>query len=259
MLNIHAIPAFTDNYIWLLQQDQRAVVVDPGDARPVIAQLSALKLQLQAVLITHWHPDHAGGAAQLHARYQVPVYGPRAEAAKITSLTHLLGNGDTVPVLDQEFKTISIAGHTLGHIALYTKEVLLCGDTLFSAGCGRLFEGTPAQMYDSLSRLAALPGATQVFCGHEYTLANLAFAQAVEPLNPAITQRIAEVRALRASGQPSLPSTIARECSFNPFLRCTQTAVIEAAQKRSKLSLLKPVQVFSVLREWKDKFAAVAP
>lgn len=256
MLKMDAIPIFSDNYVWLLQRGARAVVVDPGDARPVLQELERRGLALEAILITHWHPDHIGGLPALRERYPAPVYGPRAEADKIPGLTRLLDDADKVHVLELDFEVISVPGHTLGHIAYRAGEILLCGDTLFSAGCGRLFEGTPQQMHASLSRLAALPGDTRVYCTHEYTTSNLAFAHAVEPDNPAVVQRTEQVRALRSSNLPSLPSTIADERRFNPFLRCTETAVIEAAQQHSQQALLEPEQVFTALRKWKDSYRA---
>lgn len=254
MLQIDAIPAFTDNYIWLMRRGNRAVVVDPGDAVPVLRELSARNLDLEAILITHWHPDHIGGLKQLLAHKAVPVYGPRAEAARIPQLTQQLDDGDRVRALDLDFDVLSLPGHTLGHIAFLSGEILFCGDTLFSAGCGRLFEGTPQQMHASLQRLAALPDETRVYCTHEYTTANLAFALAVEPGNPAVQQRSEEVKSLRAQNLPSLPSSIAAECRFNPFLRCKVPAVVEAAQYHSEKPLLEAVDVFATLRKWKDGF-----
>lgn len=256
---ITAIPAFTDNYLWLLESGDEAVVVDPGDAQPVLRAVSARKLQLSAILITHWHADHIGGLAELKARFDVPVHGPRAEAGKIPGLTHLLDDGDRVTVLGREFQVMRVPGHTLGHIAYYSGDVLFCGDTLFSAGCGRLFEGTPAQMHTSLARLAALPGETRMYCAHEYTVSNLAFARAVEPNNPDIELRLAEVHALRARGEPSLPSTIARERAFNPFLRSTEPSVMSAAQAQAGGKLNDAIEVFAALRRWKDHFRPPAP
>lgn len=258
MIGITAIPAFQDNYLWLLQERGGAVVVDPGDAQPVLQALRSQGLDLTAILITHHHADHTGGIDELLRVYDVPVYGPRAESAKIRGLTHLLDDGDRVTVLGTDFEVLSVPGHTLGHIAYFSRDILLCGDTLFSAGCGRLFEGTPAQMHDSLTRLASLPGDSSVYCTHEYTLSNLAFARAVEPHNADIAAHIERVRSLRAQGLSSLPSTLALERCINPFLRCDVPAVIEAANHRAGTTLSQTGSVFAVLRKWKDEFKASA-
>lgn len=256
MLSITAIPAFTDNYIWLLQRGEAAVAVDPGDAAPLQRELTARGLRLEAVLITHWHPDHIGGLPSLAASHPAPVYGPRAEAARIAGLQHLLGDGDRVHALGLQFEVLALPGHTLGHIAYRAGNILLCGDTLFSAGCGRLFEGTPAQMHASLQRLARLPPDTRVYCTHEYTASNLAFARAVEPDNPAVAARTAEVLELRARNAPSLPSTLGAELSFNPFLRCAHSGVAAAAAVQAQRQLADQTAVFAALREWKDRFRA---
>jgi hydroxyacylglutathione hydrolase len=256
MITVHALPAFTDNYLWTLVRGSDAVVVDPGDAEVVQRFLDAQQLQLHAIVITHHHPDHTGGLLKLRERWPVPVYGPRAEQAKIDGLTELLDDGDQIELLGEQYTVMAMPGHTLGHIALYCASAarLLCGDTLFSAGCGRLFEGTPAQMYTSLARLAALPDATSVYCTHEYTSSNLRFALAVEPGNTALQTRVQEVAALRAAQQPSVPSTIAAERSFNPFLRAAVPAVHAAAEQQAGQALDGEVQVFAALRRWKDGF-----
>lgn len=259
MLDVSAIPIFLDNYVWLLSDGVDAIVVDPGDAAPVITVLARQQLRLAAVLVTHHHPDHIAGIAELLHGRDIPVYGPRAEAAKIKTLTQLLDDGDSIDLLGRKFEIIALPGHTLGHIAYATPGTLLCGDTLFSAGCGRLFEGTPAQMWQSLSRLAALPGDTRVYCTHEYTLSNLAFAAAVEPHNTAVGAHLAEVRLRRASGEPSLPSTVAQELLINPFLRTGNADVIEAASRWCGRSLNSPEQTFAELRRWKDGFRAPTP
>lgn len=254
MWNLSAIPAFTDNYLWLLSRDGDAVIVDPGDAAPVQRALDERGLRLRAILVTHWHPDHIGGIPALRARHDVPVYGPRAEAAKIRTLTQPLDDGDRVALPGLDLQVLAVPGHTLGHIAYYAPGLLLCGDTLFSAGCGRLFEGTPAQMHASLTRLAALPPETPAYCTHEYTEANLAFALAVEPDNLALRDHASAVRVLRARGEPSLPTTLALERAINPFLRCDIAAVRNAAAAQAGQSLHDEAAVFAALRRWKDGF-----
>lgn len=259
MLDVHAIPAFTDNYLWLLSRGRDAVIVDPGDAAPVLQVLEQRGLKLTAILITHWHPDHIGGIKKLlDSLGPIPVYGPRAEFSKIPQLTHQLDDGDKVSVLGQTFDVLAVPGHTLGHIAYFADEQLFCGDTLFSAGCGRLFEGTPEQMYASLSRLAALPVQTRVYCTHEYTMSNLAFALAVEPGNKDLLERLDSVRQLRANNEPSLPTSLEIERATNPFLRTEVPAVVQAAQAHSNQISSSPEQVFAVLRRWKDGFKTPA-
>lgn len=259
-LEVIPVPAFTDNYLWTLARGGGAVVVDPGDAAPVETALAERGLRLVAILVTHHHPDHIGGLTALLSRHPVPVYGPKREQATIKQLTVELVDGDHVEVLGRRFEVMEVPGHTLGHIAFYSAAhdlegpILLCGDTLFSAGCGRLFEGTPAQMHHSLSRLAALPPATQVYCTHEYTTSNLAFAQAVEPANPALLDHVARVRELRSRNQPSLPSSIELELRINPFLRADQPSVRKAADIRAGHELADPVETFATLRAWKDVF-----
>ena len=277
-LVITPIPAFTDNYFWLLHRAGLAVVVDPGDAAPVLRALEEQRLTLTGILITHHHPDHIGGLKALVAQFPVPVYGPRAESKTSPQLTRLLAEGDRLKLeaLDLEFEIWETPGHTLGHIAFVHSDFVLCGDTLFSAGCGRLFEGTPEQMHRSLSRLAALPPATAVYCTHEYTLANLAFAAAVEPDNPVIAKEITRVQELRERNVPSLPSSIGHERRINPFLRTREPAVIAAAAQFASAGGLKSlsttptvkkmtgrelhlsVEVFAALRLWKDGFRAPA-
>lgn len=263
-LELIPVPAFTDNYLWLLVRGDEAVVVDPGDAAPVEQALAARGLRLVAILITHHHPDHIGGLNKLLESRDIPVYGPQRESKTIKRLSRELVEGDTVDVLGRRFEVMEVPGHTLGHIAFFSAAqelgapILLCGDTLFSGGCGRLFEGTPQQMHASLSRLAALPGATQVVCTHEYTLSNLAFAQAVEPDNRPLLDHIARVRELRAAGTPSLPSSIEQELRINPFLRGDQPSVRAAAAQRLGKEPSDPVETFAALRSWKDQFRAPA-
>lgn len=250
---INLIPAYKDNYIWLLKasNNPRVAIVDPGDAKPVYAALTREKLTLSAILITHHHWDHTNGITELAQHYSVPVFGPALET--IAGVTHLLKEGDCVefPV---KLQVLDIPGHTRGHIAYYGENMLFCGDTLFTGGCGRLFEGTVEQLYHSLNKLAALPDNTHVYCGHEYTEANLRFARAIEPHNTDLLTRIAKVRQLRAKNLPTVPSTLAEEKCTNPFLRCTVPAVIQAAEHYTGKKLLGPIQVFAALREWKNNF-----
>ncbi|MGH8746422.1 MAG: hydroxyacylglutathione hydrolase, partial [Burkholderiales bacterium] len=229
MLEIVPVKAFKDNYIWTLRQGKRAAVVDPGEARPVIDYLTREKLELVAILATHHHADHVGGIPGLLERSRVPVYGPRGEP--IDTLTRAVGEGDTVtiPELGLSFAVLDIPGHTRAHIAYYGADCLFCGDTLFACGCGRLFEGTAQQMYASLEKLRALPDSTRVYCGHEYTLANIGFARSVEPDNAALGAREARDRKLREAGKPTLPTTLGEEKATNPFLRCLEPAVVESA------------------------------
>lgn len=255
MIQISALPAFTDNYIWLLQdhRSQRCAVVDPGDAAPVLAWLGQHPdWALSDILITHHHHDHVGGVAQLKATTGATVYGPASE--NIPGRDVALSDNDRVTALGWEFDVIAVPGHTLGHIAYYHHGLLFCGDTLFAAGCGRLFEGTPEQMHHSLSRLAALPEGTLVYCTHEYTLSNLRFAQAVEPHNPDIAERMTKATELRAAGRMTLPSTLALEKLTNPFLRAGETSVKEKADERNGQDNQAPSAVFAALRAWKDTF-----
>jgi len=259
MLDLHPLPAFADNYIWLLRNAlvgaERAVaVVDPGDAAPVEAHLARHDLRLVAILVTHHHPDHVGGVPELVARHRVPVHGPAREAQAVVTVPHAEGARFAIADLGLELAVHEIPGHTLGHIAFVGGGALFCGDTLFSAGCGRLFEGTPAQMLGSLDRLAALPPATRLCCGHEYTLANLRFAATVEPDNPARSAYAARASAAVAEGRPTLPSTIALERAVNPFLRIDQPVVQHALREWSGDPLAGRVALFAALRRWKDGF-----
>ena len=253
MFDIIRIPAFKDNYIWLLRKGAAAVIVDPGDASPVLEVLEREGLALTAILITHHHADHQGGVAGLLAHYPATVFGPADES--ITALSRPLRGGETIdlPELGLAFEVIAVPGHTLGHLAYYGSACLFCGDTLFGAGCGRVFEGTMAQMLASLERLAALPERTAVYCAHEYTQANLRFALAVDPGNRLLQQRADEVALARAEGRASVPSTLMQEKATNPFLRCGEPALIAAAQSRVAQAN-DPLEVFTVLREWKNAF-----
>ncbi len=256
-MNLIALPAFSDNYIWMLHDGQRALIVDPGESAPVERALDAKGLVLAGILVTHHHADHVGGIAALRTRLQGPVYGPARE--NIPEPFSPLAEGDHAELLGLRFDVIDVPGHTAGHIAYFhpavndAAPILFCGDTLFSGGCGRLFEGTPAQMHDSLGKLAALPGHTRVCCAHEYTLSNLKFAHAVEPDNQALTDYIAQCEALRARDQPTLPSSVAQERRINPFLRCDQPAVIEATLAQGADSA-DEVAVLAALRHWKNNF-----
>lgn len=256
MLNVLTIPAFQDNYLWLIHDGKHAVVVDPGDATPVLATLAEHRLALAAILLTHHHPDHVGGVPELLRHFNVPVFGPRQEA--IPQITHPLGEGDaiTLPELALQLSVLDVPGHTLGHIAYIAHEQswLFCGDTLFAGGCGRLFEGTPEQMVASLSKLAALPDKTQIFCAHEYTLANLRFASEVEPENIAIKARIQHEQAKRDQGHPTVPSTIALEKSTNPFLRYREPGIADRLAVTGHLSEREPIAVFAALRQWKNSY-----
>ncbi len=255
-LTIQAIPALNDNYIWAITDVSAKVVliVDPGDAKPVRAFLQEQGLTLVGILITHHHWDHTNGVAALAAEYKVPVFGPGRE--KIAALTHPLQDNDSVIVGDFPLRlhALTIPGHTLDHIAYYSRGYVFCGDTLFAAGCGRLFEGTAMQFFTSLQKLAALPDETKIYCAHEYTLSNLHFAAHVEPSNEKIKMRIEQVTAVRQKNLPSLPSTLREEKDTNPFLRCTSAELITQVEKFAGLSLTDPLQVFTQLRRWKDGF-----
>jgi hydroxyacylglutathione hydrolase len=250
------LPAFSDNYIWLLHDKSHALVVDPGDAQPVLAALQEFNLQLQAILVTHHHPDHTGGVAALRQATGAQVFGPQREVMP-QPLTQL-GGGARVQCLGLQIEVIDVPGHTAGHIAYYTTvpdqpPILFSGDTLFSGGCGRLFEGTPAQMLASLNRLSALPDNTRVCCAHEYTLSNLKFACAVEPGNDVLQAYFASVRELRSANQPSLPSSLFLERQINPFLRTQHATVIKAARALDA-SANDEVSVLAALRQWKNQF-----
>lgn len=255
-ISVNPIKALQDNYIWAIENHttRTAIIVDPGEAAPVLAYLQKSALTLTAILITHHHWDHTNGIAEIIEKVNVPVYGPAIEA--ISSLTHSVKQDSIISLTDlpQPISVMHIPGHTLGHLAYYFADNLFCGDTLFSAGCGRVFEGTFVQMYQSLMTLRELPDATRVYCAHEYTLANLRFAQAVEPMNSAIQERIEVVRQLINQQKPSLPSTIFVEKMVNPFLRCDIPEVMKSASEHAKRELNMPVEVFSVLREWKNGF-----
>ncbi|MCJ0826109.1 hydroxyacylglutathione hydrolase [Luteimonas sp. 50] len=258
-MRLQPLPAFADNYIWALENaddpaTSGAIIVDPGQAAPVLAA-AAQGLRPTVVLLTHHHPDHIGGAAELLRHWpRLPMFAP--DDARIDLPCQRVGDGDTVRHGDWRFEVLAVPGHTVSHIAFSGHGHLFCGDTLFSLGCGRLFEGTPAQMLESLDRLAALPGDTLVCCGHEYTLANAAFAGMVEPDNPALRRRTEDATAMRQDGRATLPSTIADERAANPFLRVDEAAVRAAVATRLGRGPLDRVDTFAALRRWKDGFRA---
>lgn len=255
-MNLIPLPAFNDNYIWMLHDGQRALVVDPGEAQVVFQTIKRLGVQLVAILVTHHHQDHTGGVATLREATGAQVFGPLLEQVP-EPLTRLAG-GAVFDLLGWRLQVIDVPGHTAGHIAFYTEPegqdpLLFCGDTLFSAGCGRLFEGTPAQMLSSLDKLAALPDNTRVCCAHEYTASGLVFAHAVEPDNQAVIAHQTTVQALREQQVPSLPSSIGLEKTINPFLRTHLNSVVRAVQQFDATAQ-DPVSVFAALRTWKNQF-----
>ena len=254
MLEIHTIPAFSDNYFWLFhaESDRQAWVVDPGDAAPVERALEAHALELAGIVITHHHSDHTGGVSQLAEAHGARVIGPRSE--RIPQVVEQVEEGDRLEIAGVRFDVIEVPGHTLDHIAYHceAESALFCGDTLFAGGCGRVFEGTAAQMQSSLAKLAALPDRTRIFCAHEYTLANLSFARLVEPDNAALAAREEAARALRAEGAPTVPSRLELERSTNPFLRWNAPEVMLAAARRRGAPVSEPTAVFAEIRGWKD-------
>ena len=253
MFEVIRISAFKDNYIWLLRKGRSAVVVDPGDVSPVLDVLEREGLALKAILITHHHADHQGGISALLAQYPADVFGPAAES--ITALTHPLLGGESIRLdsIGADFKVLALPGHTLGHLAYLSDGRLFCGDTWFGAGCGRLFEGSPAQMHDSLARLAALPGDTAVYCAHEYTETNLRFALMIEPGSRSLRRRVDEVAVARGKGLATIPTTIELEKATNPFLRCQVPEVIASVRNRGE-DASDALAVFTALRKWRDAF-----
>lgn len=255
MADVIAIPAFEDNYLWLLVHGKYAAVVDPGDAEPVWDYLQQHQLTLSAILCTHHHGDHIGGIRSLLSHGTVPVYGPAQEAIPHRSVAVKQGDIVTLPELELEFTVLDVPGHTAGHVAYYGAERLFCGDTVFGCGCGKLFEGTPPMMYASLSKIAALPDNTRMYCAHEYTLENIQFAKTVEPHNPDLLAREAADRTTRERGEPTIPSLLLTEKRTNPFLRSHEASVIAAAEQHVGHPLREPAQVFAAVRAWKDTFS----
>lgn len=255
MLRVAPVPAFNDNYLWVLHDGRSAAVVDPGDHRPVLDFLAAHQLTLTAILCTHHHGDHTGGIDALREfAGAVPVYGPAREP--IPQRTVALREGDRIRIgtLDLEFSVLDVPGHTAGHIAYFGHGMLFCGDTLFACGCGRLFEGSAKTMTASLAKLRTLPGDTRFFCAHEYTLSNIRFAEAVEPGNSALALRKARDSDRRTRDEPTLPATLQEEFDTNPFLRWDQPAIIAAASNHAGRTLAQPHEVFGAIRAWKDNF-----
>ncbi len=256
MLNIHAIPAFNDNYIWLIQvpNSQKVLIVDPGDAQPVLDAIKQHHLEPAALLITHGCHDHIDGISSLLEHYDLPVYG--SENEKIPHLTQIVSENERLQIegVFPNITVLEVPGHTKGHIAFLIEDSLFCGDTLFGAGCGRLHSGTAEQLYTSLQKIAQLPPHTKIYGAHEYTQANLRFAATVEPSNIAIQQRIKDTLNIRQKEMPSLPSDLALELATNPFLRCHHANVIHSVEQFSEQKLTGDIAVFTALRAWKDQF-----
>jgi hydroxyacylglutathione hydrolase len=256
MLEITPLPAFEDNYIWLLRNPtfKQVVVVDPGDETPVLEWLQGCGAVLGGILLTHHHYDHIGGVPELLAAFpDIPVFGP--EKHRITGVNHPVKEGDRIMIkgLEAVFRVMELPGHTAGHVAYHVENALFCGDTLFAGGCGRVFDGTFEQLSASLRRLTALSPDTLIYCAHEYTLANLGFAAWVEPKNKAIEQRTREDSAKRSLGEPTVPSRLALELATNPFLRTGEPVVIQAAERYAGHPLVGHSAVFTALRTWKDR------
>ena len=257
MFEIFPIRAFADNYMWTLVEGDQAIVVDPGEAKPIIEAFGAKNLDLKSIIITHHHFDHTGGVVELKEHFNCDVYGP--SGGHIEGISSPLSDNEEFDLLGKKFIALHTPGHTLDQLAYYSEEacsdpILFCGDTLFSAGCGRIFEGTPLQMHDSLSRFANLPDNTKVYCGHEYTQSNLTFAVTVEPDNQFIHDKIKEVNKLRDQDKATLPSDIASELKINPFMRCEESSVVDAATEYSGQEPKEPHEVLRVIRDWKDNF-----
>jgi hydroxyacylglutathione hydrolase len=270
-VHVHAIPAFTDNYIWMMHDGSNAVVVDPGEAEPVIRTLAEMGLSLNAIVLTHLHYDHTWGVPKLLERWSVPVYGPvlndydrathppfpKPGTVPSDCVTHAVGADDHVAVraLHTDLTVIAVPGHTRGHLAYWDKarDRVFTGDSLFAGGCGLVFDSM-SDMAESLEKLASLPEQTKLYCGHEYTLANLRFAIAVDPNNLALLDRHRTEQAKRERGVPTLPSTIAMEKATNPFLRVLEPDIVEAIRTHTGLAVNTPAAAFEALRSWKNTF-----
>ena len=257
MFEIFPIRALSDNYVWALVEGEQAIVVDPGEAKPVFETFNELNLDLKGIIITHHHFDHTGGIQELKDHFDCDVFGPAG--GHIQGISSPLNDNEEFELLGKKFIALSTPGHTLDQLAYYSDEacsepILFCGDTLFSAGCGRIFEGTPLQMHESISRFSILPENTKVYCGHEYTQSNLAFAITVEPSNQFIKDKIEEVDKLRELDKETLPSNIGLELKINPFMRCEEKTVIDAANNYSGNELKETHEVLGAIRDWKDNF-----
>jgi len=252
MMTITPIRALQDNYIWLIIQDQHCIIVDPGDAQPVFEVIKQQNLIPVAILVTHHHADHTAGIRTIIEQFKVEVYG--SLRSKNPHITQKVKDQDSITPIGFELTVIATPGHTKDHEAYYGNGMLFSGDALFAAGCGRVFEGTAQEMYNSLIKLAALPDDTSIYCAHEYTLDNLKFAQTVEPNNHVIAERIVKCQQLLQQGLPTLPSTIGSEKATNPFLRCDKPSIIAAAHKHSGKSPTAPAEIFHILREWKNSW-----
>ncbi len=253
-IKIIPLPAYQDNYIWLIHDGQQAAVVDPGDAAPVTRFLNDNNLSLAAILITHHHWDHVNGIEKLQAEHLCTVYAPRDDRIP-GKLTHMVaGNVAEIPALNLAFNVIETPGHTLSHICYYNEQWLFCGDTLFSIGCGRMFEGTPQQYMTSLNKIKQLPAATKIFCTHEYTTTNVTFARNVEPNNSLLQKYQNHVQSLRNKNQASLPVLLSNELQMNPFLRTHERSIQTAVGKQFETTANDEVSCFALLRQWKDQF-----
>ena len=254
MIKIESIEAFTDNYIWLVTTNEGSIVIDPGESSNVINYLDNNQLDLKAIFITHHHFDHTGGIDEITSYYPVNVFGPIND---VETINKRLKDGDRVSIIGIDFEIIEIPGHTLDHIAYFSENngnpILFCGDTLFAAGCGRVFEGTFEQMYESIIKLKNLPINTKIYCGHEYTLSNLEFAKEAEPFNQDTLSRYNNVLKLREKGTPSIPSLLSTELKTNPFLRCDNKEVQENISTKFK-TIKESKEIFKALRLWKDNF-----